>query len=111
MKKPVKKMGGGKMVSPSPVGGKGAMTRPAMPGKGREKPMQMGRGFPGGPPLTDRKIVSQQKVSVPGGPKPGMLANGGGGRLVPPNQGKVPITTMPLNPQYKKGGMAKGKKK
>ena len=48
-------MGGGKMVSPSPVGGSGAMTRPAMPGKGREKPMEMGRGFPGGAPLAPSK--------------------------------------------------------
>lgn len=106
-------MGGGKMVSPSPVGGSGAMTRPAMPGKDREKPMKMGRGFPGGPPLADRKIVSQQKFPMPAGSKPGMLANGGGKRAAPSlgTRGGPPITTMPTNPQYKKGGMAKGMKK
>jgi hypothetical protein len=62
MKKPVKKMGGGKMVSPSPVGGSGAMTRPAMPGKDRKKPMEMGRGFPGGPPLPAKPAMPMRRA-------------------------------------------------
>ena len=69
-------MGGG-MNRPVPMGGK----RPMM---GMEQPMQMGAGFPGGPPI---------------GSNPAL----GGGRLVPPNQGQVPITTMPTNPIY--GGL------
>jgi hypothetical protein len=49
MKKPIKKAMGGKTPAPRPVGG--GMSRPSMPGKKPERPIQMGPGFPGGKPI------------------------------------------------------------
>lgn len=49
MKKPVKNPMKNKIPKPSPVGG--GMSRPAMPGKKPERPIQMGPGFPGGKPI------------------------------------------------------------
>lgn len=83
---------------PSPVMG-GGMSRPSMPGKpnmgGREPPMQMGVGFPGGPPLMPPGMGSQMP--------PGMLGFepwlGGGAGMQP-----QPMP-MPMNPGNGMGGM------